>query len=273
MDWLNLFYIIVGLVTIAGFVYAIDYNRRNSRRKLLTHDITSPLSLISVLSEGTEDRLSITYEREGSEPVKIENAYLYYVRVANLGEEPIRREDLATSDPLRLDILNGTVLNLASVSVTRDVLNFDLSPLAQTGEGVSSSQLSFDFLDYRDGALIKVLTDSSSSQVMLKGTIIGMPQGIARTSELDPNISKAKLFTGLFVLLVTVILGSTLTVFIRQTKGALMATLCLIATIVFSVSVCLWMLPIQKEDKRWPDSLKFPTWFKSRYQLDKMGFK
>src|SRR5689334_15460135 len=132
MDWLNGFYVLGGLVTICSFVYALVVARRSERRKILACDISPSVSLVTIVPDQAGHRLSIIYEREGAAPVNINGAYLHFVRIANLGKEPIRREDLATSDALQLEIHEAKVLDIAVASVSRQVINFALSPLDET---------------------------------------------------------------------------------------------------------------------------------------------
>src|SRR5205085_2643718 len=90
---------------------------------------------------------------------------------------PIKREDLVPSDRLSIEIQNTTVLDISSANNSREVIKFDVSPFEEK-DGIVSSRLSFDFLDYQDGSLVRILTDSDSADIKIKGTIIGMPEGI-----------------------------------------------------------------------------------------------
>lgn len=96
---LQIFGIVGGIVTLVAFVFAIFvFVRDRRRRKLLTADITGPFSLISMLPDTSARKITLYYEEHEQPPIKINAAYLHYIRLANLGREPVRREDLVDSD-------------------------------------------------------------------------------------------------------------------------------------------------------------------------------
>jgi hypothetical protein len=181
INTMNTLTIIFGIVGVAGAAFTIFAFYLRDRKKLVTYQISSGLSLVSVLPDRIGYKITVTYEKDGGEPIQISGAYLRYVRIANLGREPVTKADLVDSDPLRIEVAGGALLDLAVVETTRPVINFRLAgnlapPLvSSTTQGTS---LAFDFLDYRDGALIRVLTENQESAVDVKGTVIGMPRGI-----------------------------------------------------------------------------------------------
>ncbi|HYG09842.1 MAG TPA: hypothetical protein VD835_07715 [Pyrinomonadaceae bacterium] len=183
-DWVTAAGIFGTLASVMGLIYAWVVARRSDRKKKLTYDVNYPLELASVLPDRIEHRLSITYERVGAEPVNIKGAYLWLITLGNLGKEPIRREDIAPSDRLRVVIRNAKVLDIAKAGITREVINFDVVPFEEKADGLAESIISFDFLDYRDAASIRVLTDSAEARITVQGTIIGMPEGIKAQDEL-----------------------------------------------------------------------------------------
>ena len=287
MDWLNGFYVLVGMVTILGFIYALVVRRRDEHRKILACDISPAVSLVTILPDRAGHRLSIIYEKEGVEPVNINGAYLHFVRIANLGKEPIRREDLVTSDPLQLQILDATVLDIAVASVSRQVINFALSRLDETDKTISIAKLSFDFLDCRDGAVIRILTNSPSAKLILQGTIIGMPAGIIQVNELGGSGSRRLLRLLIVWLVMMLIIGGPF-LFLFRVPGVSgnefalepkvsqwwAAAICvgsiLIAMTLFRYFGFPW---ITSMDRRWPASLGFPDWFVSHYERDRLGIK
>lgn len=180
---------IVGVVTLAGFALAIFiFVRERRHRKLLTFDVTGPLSLISILPDTSARKITLYYEETNHPAVKIKAAYLYYVRLANLGREPIRRPDLTDSDPLRIEVRHGRVLDCAVGNETRSVIGLSLGPLEQA-DNSTHSRLSFEFLDFEDGAIVRVLTESDSAAVHFREQLsecrresdISTTQGVAST--------------------------------------------------------------------------------------------
>lgn len=188
LDWITALGIFGTLVSVVGLIYAWAVARRSERRKILTYKFSSPLSLARVLPDRIEHRLSIIYEREGAEPINIKGAYLWVITLGNIGREPVRREDIAPSDPLRVVVENAKVLDIAHAGISRAVINFDVAPFEEKGDELADSILSFDFMDYRDAASVRVLTDSAEARISIRGTIIGMPEGVREQDELGTLI-------------------------------------------------------------------------------------
>lgn len=281
MDWLNGFYVLVGFITIFSLVYAFVVARRSDRRKILACDISPSVALVTIVPDQSGHRLSIIYEKEGTAPVNINGAYLHFVRIANLGKEPIRREDLATSDALQLQIREAKVLDVAVASVSRQVINFALSPVEET-DTISIARPSFDFLDYRDGAVIRLLTDSAAAKLVLRGTVIGMPTGIFQVNELSGSGSR-RLFRVLVVTIVSMLImgGPLLILFgIPGSSGYestvpqwWVAAVFVGSTVLAFIFMSLTFRWIIAPDQRWPTSLWYPDWFVSQYERDRLGFK
>jgi hypothetical protein len=285
MDWLNVFYVLVGFVTIFSLVYAFLVARRSERRKILACDISPSVSLITIVPDRAGHRFSIIYEKEGTAPSNINGAHTQFVRIANLGKEPIRREDLATSDALQLEIHGAKVLDIAVASVSRQVINFELGPLDET-DTISVANPSFDFLDYQDGAVIQLLTDSPASKVVLHGTVIGMPAGISQVNELVGSGSR-RLLRLLIVTTVSMLImaGPTFMLFgvprdssegfaVQSNVSKLWLTAVMLSSFAIAFTFMHFTFRwIMASDRRWPARLDFPDWFVSRYQADRLGFK
>jgi hypothetical protein len=126
--------------------------------------------------------------------VNVHGCYVTTVMLANLGREPIRREDLAKSDPLRLEISNAKVLDIAEAGVTRKVIGFELSAPVDR-DGVVTAEVTFAFLDHQDAAQIRVLTESPRAKIRVLGTVVGMPDGIGRLGR-QVRYSKLRNFMG-----------------------------------------------------------------------------
>ena len=118
-----------------------------------------------------------------------------------MGSIPITRQDLAPTDPLKLVITGGRVLDVSLSQVTREVCNVSLKP-ATLVSGTYVSTISFDFLDKKDGAIVQIITDTKDANAILSGTIIGIPNGIINARERKSGVS----LTGVGCLIPIVIL-------------------------------------------------------------------
>jgi hypothetical protein len=94
---------VLGLVGTAVLgIYAIYDQRRNRRVRRLVYDtFTVPLATAFRNDEGY--KVSIQLERPGQDAQTFDAAYLTFVRFANFGREPIRKDDIAPASPLVLE--------------------------------------------------------------------------------------------------------------------------------------------------------------------------
>jgi hypothetical protein len=104
-----------------------------------------------------------------------------YVWFLNEGRRPIRRDDIAPRQPIRIQLTqDGLAVDILEVVVrktTRESIAFKAIAAAQ-----GAAELSFDFLDYRDGALVEILhTGPSWVKADVSGVILGCPKGISVT--------------------------------------------------------------------------------------------
>src|SRR4030042_3979062 len=120
------------------------------------------------------------FQRAGLEEERIESVFVRFLRFANLGREPIRRDDIAPANPIKVVIEGTRTLDIALEGITRSVNKAAISGQVLS-ENLSCANISFDFLDYKDGALIKVLTVSGNNELKLSGDVIGMPEGIKKS--------------------------------------------------------------------------------------------
>ncbi|HSU12533.1 hypothetical protein [Longimicrobium sp.] len=174
--------LIGGIASIAGFIYAIYYARSATRRKELQFDVTPAVPLATALSPDDEFSLSIRYQRKGAEEEIIDSAFVRFVRIANLGREPIRNSDIAPANPLRLEVHSPRVLDISGAGVRREVTNFRVVAPELRADG-GTALIQFDFLDHLDGGLVKVLTTAPGGEIKVLGDVIGMPEGVKSASE------------------------------------------------------------------------------------------
>lgn len=99
----------------------------------------------------------------------------------NAGREPIRAEDIAQGDPVKVRLAKDThVIHASAARVTRDSVKFSVhaTPFDAVPGEVS---LRFDFLDHKDGARVDILhTGLEGDAVQITGTIIGAGDKIVK---------------------------------------------------------------------------------------------
>jgi hypothetical protein len=177
------FLYVAGAASLAAIPVAIYYARRQGQKqKLLAyHPGISRWPLVSTRSLAAY-RLAVVYTRTGGVDERIEAAFVHFLRFANFGREPIRREDIAPHNRLHIEVEGTRVLDFAVEAVRRPVCAIAVEqdiPL----RGFEEATIDFDFLDYHDGAIVRILTTSRPERIELVGDIVGMPAGIVRADE------------------------------------------------------------------------------------------
>ena len=181
---------IVGMVFgglgVVGIIYTIYYGRRSQKKRLMVYEVSGSIVLAQAFSPEDDYRLSVLFERKGSIKEQIDSVYTTFLKFANLGKEPIRGNDIAPANPLRVIVKGARILDMQVAGITREVNNVSLRNQVMEGER-ASAYVDFDFLDYQDGALIKILSVGKSGDISLEGDIIGMPEGIKNIEEIHPR--------------------------------------------------------------------------------------
>jgi len=110
------------------------------------------------------------------------------LKFANLGKEPIRGSDIATANPIKVKVEGTRTLDIQVVGKTREVNKVHIvNQVAKDTE--AEAEVQFDYLDYQDGGLVRILTVDDRGKISLSGDIIGMPEGIRNIEETDGDIS------------------------------------------------------------------------------------
>ena len=163
------------------------------------YEQTSPFPLATARGHDTDYELSIHYKRgDGGEEV-VDAAFVTYLVFANFGKEPLRSQDIATSNPLRIEIQGVRVLDISLAGSHREVNRISLKSV-DLDKDKASAEIHFDFLDFRDGGLFRVLSTSRAENLQLAGDIIGMPEGIGRTDQPRVGGPWGKIGVGLLLL-------------------------------------------------------------------------
>lgn len=254
------------LVSVASFAYAIYVTRRSERKKQLAYDVLPGLPIAHVMPGQGEYTLRVVYQQPGQEPVYIDRAFLHYLRFANFGRVPIRKEDRAIHDPLRVTFSTGKVLEVSMVGVTRDVCQIALSQVSRE-DGIVSAPLGFEFLDYLDGALVRIVTDNKDPKIALRGTIVGMSEGIRRSREVPARRAIEGWSCIVPLLLELLALGSVPFIYRRITGSwdfVWLLALPVIALVVpFLIFLLAMILLTPRRELKFPLELSPPRWYES----------
>lgn len=171
-----------GLASIAALLIVIRYAFQYRRAKYLVYEVSKPVPLAMAASPEDTYKLSVTFQREGEPEERLESVFVRFLRFANVGREPVRRADIAPANPLRVEVQRVRTLDIGLVATSRPVNAVAVSNQS-VSESTSSANVSFDFLDSQDGAVIRVLTVGGTGTLRLCGDIIGMPHGIKDVDE------------------------------------------------------------------------------------------
>lgn len=171
---------IAGLVlSVVSLVYAVYITKKSKQEKKLVCEVMAPVPVADFLLGNSAYSLRVVYEQPGTSPIYIEHAFAQYLRFTNFGKIPIHKSDMAEGDALRIEIKGGKILAISLAGVTREACKITIQQLIEA-DGVTSAYLGYDFLDYLDGGIIQILSDSAKIESTLKGTIVGMPEGIIK---------------------------------------------------------------------------------------------
>jgi len=257
--------IVTGVVGVAGIIYTIHYGRRGQRKKLLVYEVSGSIALARAFSPESDYGISVLFQRKGSIEEKIESVYTTFLKFANLGREPILDRDVAPGNAIKVSVKGTRALDIQLAGITRDVNNVCLRDQVLE-EDKASAYVDFDYLDYQDGGLIKILSVGEKGDISLEGDIIGMPEGIKNIDEIRPtaqatDISKvwlsACIVVGSLILSILVyywITGNLTNVWLMFLPFGVLAIVMTIIMIIDDVR--LWL----RGRGSFPRSLDLPIW-------------
>jgi hypothetical protein len=93
----------------------------------------------------------------------------------NAGNVTLGGSQIVASDPLRFEIKAGEILKARTLKVSREVNAISARPMAGRKD---SLEVIFDYLDPDDGITLEVLHTGGRNDLMLYGTLRGMPDGV-----------------------------------------------------------------------------------------------
>src|SRR4030042_2956046 len=169
--------IFFGITGIIGLAYTVYYGKKALKKKLLVYENSIASPLAQAFSPENDYKLSVLFQRKGADEERIESVYTTFLKFANLGKESIRGNDITPANPVKINIEGTRTLDIQIAGITRKVNSVSLRSQVIEQER-ASAEVYFDFLDNKDGALIKVLTVGNKGKISLSGDIIGMPEGI-----------------------------------------------------------------------------------------------
>ncbi|MCA1578337.1 MAG: hypothetical protein LC794_13350 [Acidobacteria bacterium] len=169
---LNYIGLTLGILSILATVYfAVRYAERKEPRFISLND-----RKIAVSDDAPEE-IQIFYKGE-----KVEQVTSTLIWFWNEGKRPIKKEDLSRSQPLLIKLQSDeTPIEILDVSVrksSRDAIGFKAIKNSH-----SSVSVEFEFLDYRDGAVVEIQhTGTRQTSVEVVGVVLGSPKGIRRAA-------------------------------------------------------------------------------------------
>lgn len=255
--------VVFGAVGVVGIIYTIYTSRRSQRKRLMVYEVSRSIVLAQAFSPEDDYKLSVLFQRKGSITEKIDSVYTTFLKFANLGKEPIRGNDIAPANPLRITVEGARILDMQVAGSTREVNNVSLGNQVMEAEG-ASAHVDFDFLDYPDGALIKILSVGRKGNISLEGDIIGMPEGIRSIEEIHPT-PKATNISGWWVI-GAIIVAVFLSGFIfYEVTGDWRDAWLIFVPIGFLVVFIVGLLLLEEQPWRrgrssFPESLDLPIW-------------
>jgi hypothetical protein len=112
---------------------------------------------------------------------KIPHITKTYIAVWNAGNTTLRGEQIVASDSLRISTSSySSILDASIFSTSREINGFMLSSKEHDSNEIGYQ---FDFCDPGDGFVV-TLFHTGNSEVILKGTIRGMPRGALNLGDL-----------------------------------------------------------------------------------------
>lgn len=264
---INLVLGILGVaLSLISLAYAVYVTFKSRREKRLLYDVTPTAALVDAVPRDSNHAIKIVYERPGLPSETVDGVFVQFVRFTNFGRVPIRKEDLAYNDPLRIEAKGGKILDISLVRVARDVCRIKLSPAKEEGDR-SVVNLDFDFLDYMDGGLIQIASDSIDTSVIMSGTIVEMPSGIKQGGPRSYSMSVEGPAAALLLATWAAVLVATPLVF-RIVMGSwnnvwlMFLPILSLAFPIIVLIITATVLGIGRREPKYPGALNLPPWFR-----------
>ena len=159
------FEVLLFIVAVAAIVLSIAFYFKSKRQREPTYS-TRSYNVAQNISPARFESLILSYGE-----TRIENFTVTKVLFWNSGRETIRVEDIAAREPLEI-ITEGEALILDANVIQRkpSTNGFEV----RLSENQSSVELSFEYLDKDEGAVIQIVhTGTSGEDISMRGRIAG----------------------------------------------------------------------------------------------------
>ncbi|MFL6255128.1 MAG: hypothetical protein ACJ74T_08890 [Pyrinomonadaceae bacterium] len=188
--WIGVVIGVIGLVT--GYIFY--------RRSRIYAELAYVASSIQMTGRNAmfPPELKIFYGDKEVDTVTQTNIILW-----NYGNSTIEGERIVESDPLRIVVSPGGEILTSEVITSRDVLALACKPFPGKPNEL---EITFDFLDTRDGALIR-LTHTGNKKTRVRGTIRGIPEGVKDIGKIPPAVSKGFIRVLFFMFSIPLVIG------------------------------------------------------------------
>ncbi len=257
------------LLSIVSLLYAIHVTRISNKEKKLVYEVMTSIPVADVVRSDSSFSLKLLFENSEGEDQYIQNAAIQYIRFTNFGKIPIVKDDVSSSDPLKLIVSGGKVLDISLISATRDVCQISLDQY-QVSNNIFTTTINFDFIDYLDGGLIQILSDTTQISSEISGTVIGMPLDIKKV-DLSESSNMSWWSCVILALLELGGVASVPLLWKYFTGGFDKLWLLVLPIIALIVPAILFVIPYaifnSKAKLKFPDQLITPPWYDLRKEF------
>lgn len=184
LDWSGYMNNPIGIISfVIPTVLAIFFYLKGKKEKKPTFQIRS-FNLVKDFSKKVTN-IGLLYSGE-----KVENLTITKVIFWNMGNETIRKDDIAVADPIRIVVDNK--YEIFEAEILNDTAN-EANQFELVKKDNKSIIIAFDFLSHAEGVAIQIAHSGLSSEnVTLTGTIIG--SGKPEEKFYDPDQTKGEWF-------------------------------------------------------------------------------
>jgi hypothetical protein len=259
--------IVAVIVSILSIVFAIYYAHRNRKIKLLAYDISGTVPIARAVSPEKDYNLSVVFQHQGKPEERLDSVYVRFLRFANLGRESIRKDDIAPANPLRISVEGVRTLDITLSGVSRSVNRVALTK-QHISEDNYSANITFDYLDHKDGAVIEILTVGGKGTPVIYGDIIGIPSGIRKVDNVSSSSTRLLSGIGTILAILLIISAFVISFFVFYwVTGAWtnvwLLVLPFLALFIPSIIIAIPMILWTEVHKKFPSPLELPKWFQS----------
>ena len=155
-------------IGVLGIVLAVVFYMRSRRKTALAYQ-TSHVTLVGGRGPAFPDEVEIRFSGTVVQRVTTTRVVLW-----NSGNQTVYGQNIVTLDPLRIELsADRTILKTEILREPKKVNGWKV-----TETSPSHLRLEFDYLEPRDGLVLKVTHSGSRCEFRIAGTIQGIPAGL-----------------------------------------------------------------------------------------------